>query len=101
MGREYLWIYDGCCPKLRRGREYLLMGRKNEVRLGKRSKKDNPKKHIKKLENGVEANWRFETQLFLDQTDYWHPWRQKFSNGMIRLTQKLKCKKLKRRKILT
>ena len=103
MGREYLWINDGCCPKLRPGREYLIMGRKDEVRMGKDSKEKSSNKLIKHkiVRNVTDADWRFETRLFLDNADYWHAWKNKYSAGMIKSSQKLKCKSGKRRKIVT
>ena len=105
MKREYLWISNGCCPKLRQGREYLLMGRKQRipVRIENSADDDNFSSLLrnkrKVFRNRVEADWRYEIRLFMDFTDYWRPWKQKYSAEMNKLTRKIKCEKKNRTKL--
>ena len=101
MKREYLWVHNGCCPKLRPGKEYLIMGQKDNVRMGKERKNRSTMQINKRNKKRVDVKWRLETRLRLRRTNYWHPWKQKFSAGMEKLSKRMKCKNVKRRKKIT
>jgi len=92
MSREYIWVYSSCCPRLRRGREYLIMGRKRRIKFNPGSRGSWITSE-KKLSDGVQ----FQTRLVLDYLDYWRTWKSRYDGKMSSLSQhqREQCSKFK------
>ena len=84
MRREYIWVYSPCCPRLRRGREYLVMGRKRKVRF----------QRGQWVGEGIspQVGVQYQTRLVVDYMDYWRTWRSRYDSKMDQYSEQ-KCEK--------
>ena len=95
MRREYIWVYSPCCPRLRRGREYLVMGRKRKIRFGFQRGQwvggghDDPP--------GISPGVQYQTRLVVDYMDYWRTWRSRYDSKMDQYSDQ-KCEKYRSEK---
>ena len=78
MRREYIWVYSSCCPRLRRGREYLIMGRKRKIRFGSRGSWITGDSRSKISAGGIQ----YQTRLVVDYMDYWRTWKTRYDSRM-------------------
>ncbi|XP_077976796.1 ADAMTS-like protein 5 isoform X2 [Styela clava] len=85
MRREYIWVSNSCCHKLRPYRHYLLMGRKVKVDVTGADKSED-------IDMNPDKVRQYEPRLIVDHSDFWYAWR-KYQIKMARAAKHINCKR--------
>ena len=97
MLREYLWVYSSCCPKLRPGRNYLIMGRKRRIKFKPGSRGSWVSSSDRKLATDAAVGVQYQTRLVLDYLDYWRVWKPRYNDKLVGLLSSRKEQQCGRR----